>query len=89
VLVDHFGEPQDWCTHCRPSAHLPAIPGRPDPLASDTVRRRPHIQLKLFEPQDDPGRPPTHEHAFGDTSHLKEDSYSTAPTPDTDTSESA
>jgi hypothetical protein len=56
ILVDHFGDAQEWCTHCRPSASLPAIPGRPTPSPQDPCWRRPHIQLKLFEPLDDKPR---------------------------------
>jgi hypothetical protein len=56
ILVDHFGDAQEWSTHCRPTATLPAIPGRPTPSVQDSRWRRPHIQLKLFEPLDDEPR---------------------------------
>jgi hypothetical protein len=59
MLVDHFGDARDGCTHCRPTAQLPAIPGRPDAPPPDPRFHRPHIQLKLFAPLDDGLRPGT------------------------------
>jgi hypothetical protein len=57
MLVDHFGDAREGCTHCRPAAQLPAIPGRPDAPSPDPRFHRPHIQLKLFAPLDDGLRP--------------------------------
>jgi hypothetical protein len=53
MLVDHFGNARDGCTHCRPTAQLPAIPGRPTAPVPDARFRQPQIQLKLFAPLDD------------------------------------
>jgi hypothetical protein len=57
MLVDHFALTTDACTHCRPSARLPAIPGTPtEPLPPERFRRA-HIQLKLFTPTAEGLRP--------------------------------
>ncbi len=57
-LEDPLGTPHCDCTHCRPTYHLPVIPG--DPAHTDPLRDRP-LQLPLFcdcaEAPDAPMRP--------------------------------
>jgi len=57
LLVDHLALARDACTHCRPSAHLPAIPGSAGEPRTPERLRRPHIQLRLFTPPADDPRP--------------------------------
>ena len=56
MLVDHFAIASEACPHCRPSAHLPTIPGSPveSPPAGF---RRPQRQLRLFAPLEEGLRP--------------------------------
>ena len=54
MLVDHFAIPQVWCTYCRPSATLPAIPGqRATPAIGERPSHHPRVQLPLFNSPPD------------------------------------
>jgi Flagellar transcriptional activator (FlhC) len=82
MLVDHFAVTTDACTHCRPTAQLPAIPGIPAEALAPERFRRAQIQLTLFAPTAEELRPARRSHT-GESSSTESaaDPPPTDPTP--------